>query len=253
MGRKILNFIKGIFFVFTAILIGLVIFAFVIKEREETTLKEELITFQNKDLGVDNFNISIKTKGDYAYVEEAIKKYYKSLSSNVKDINFYLNNNDFLNILATEELIKNRPDYTYSHITVKSTRSKINKAIGEIDKLCSEDTIKDLINKDELMPIGRSYYYDLFLKYIYTEDDIVRLDNLKEEMDLVSKQLNSFLDKIDEILVFLHKNDEEVILDEEKGINFSDKDTLNEFKKLYNELLEIAGNFMSGTDDEKAL
>ena len=53
MGRKIWNFIKGIFFVFTAILIGLVIFVFVIKEREETTLKEELITFQNKDLGVD--------------------------------------------------------------------------------------------------------------------------------------------------------------------------------------------------------
>ena len=59
MGRKIWNFIKGIFFVFTAILIGLVIFVFVIKEREETILKEELITFQNKDLGVDNFNISI--------------------------------------------------------------------------------------------------------------------------------------------------------------------------------------------------
>ena len=51
--------------------------------KQEEILKQEIINYSHKNLESDDFTVIVKTKGDYAYVEEAIKKYYKELSDNI--------------------------------------------------------------------------------------------------------------------------------------------------------------------------
>ena len=58
--------------------------------KQEEILKQEIINYSHKNLESDDFTVIVKTKGDYAYVEEAIKKYYKELSDNIKGMNKYL-------------------------------------------------------------------------------------------------------------------------------------------------------------------
>ena len=48
--------------------------------KQEEELKAEIMDYNNRNLATDNFSVKIKTKGDCAYVEQAVKKYYKSLS-----------------------------------------------------------------------------------------------------------------------------------------------------------------------------
>lgn len=245
MGRKVWNFIKWSIFVLSAVFVGLVIFFVIVDLKEEAVLKNELVDFAIKDLATDDFTIDIKTKGDYAYVEQAVKKYYRSLSDNVKAINYYLNNNNFIEILSVKQLEKDRPDYTFSYATIKSTRSKINTALKNIKSLCDEKTIKSLINKDKLTKGMEDYYYDLFLEYVYTDDDAVRLDNTKEEMENLSKQLGAFLDKIEEILKFFHDNDSLIEFNDNNTISFYEDEVEENYNKLYKELVEVASDFIT--------
>ena len=77
--RKILIGIGILFLVFV-----LFIFYLVFQDlRQEDVLKQEIVNVSNLDLARDDYKIVVKTKGDYAYVEEAIKKYYKELSDYV--------------------------------------------------------------------------------------------------------------------------------------------------------------------------
>lgn len=60
------------------ILFCMVVWFFLIRDlNQENLLKREIINFSNKNFESDNFMVEIITKGDYSYVEEASKKYYK--------------------------------------------------------------------------------------------------------------------------------------------------------------------------------
>ena len=79
------------------IIIGLIFFTAFKELQEEDILKQEIINYSNKDLAKDDYPIEVKTTGDRAYVEEAVKKYYKSLSDSVKAINNSLNDEELIN------------------------------------------------------------------------------------------------------------------------------------------------------------
>ena len=61
-------------------------------------------------------------------------------------------------------------------------------------------------------------------------------------MDTSLKKLNEFLDKAEEILVLLEKNDS-IIQYENNSIYFNSTEALNEYNKLVGELQTMAKNF----------
>ena len=193
-----------------------------------------------KNLESDDFTVIVKTKGDYAYVEEAIKKYYKELSDNIKGMNKYLMDEDFMTLLAPSSLVNDRPNYSNSQNKLKTTKENLNKHLEAINNLCDENTIKNLIDKEKLEDYD--YYYDFYLKLMYTKKDQEALQKLKEEMDTTLKKLNEFLDKAEEILVLLEKNDS-IIQYENNSIYFNSTEALNEYNKLVGELQTMAKNF----------
>ena len=240
--NKILKKVVISILVIFSLFLALIVYIAVKQIQEEKVLKQEIINYSNKDLATDNFSITVKTSGDCAYVEEAVKKFYKELSDDVKTINLYLNNDKLTNILSYENLVKDKPNFTLSHSTVKIARDKINESFDSIKRLSEEKTIKNLIDKDKLE--DSDYYYDLYLSLMYTEKDLDALKELRKEMENLSSNLNQFLDKVDEILYFLEENNSKVIYSNNM-IYFATDTQLNQYKQLLSELDVLGNNLTS--------
>lgn len=231
--KKIVKWISIGIGIILVIFIGLIIYFVVRDLKQEEILKKEIVNYSNMDLLKDDFSIVVKTSGDYAYVEEAIKRYYKNLSDNIKTLNNYLSDKSFTNILSIENLIIDKPDFIISHSNIKKMKNKVNISIKNISKLCDEKTIKSLLDKNKLE--DSEYYYDLYLTLMYTEQDIKELSKTKKDMENLSQYFNNYLDKVDEILTFLQKNDKYVQYSSTM-IYFNSTEVLEEYKKLISEL-----------------
>lgn len=240
--KYILIFIGIILVIF----IGVVGYLIVKDLEQEDILKKEIVNLSNKDLVTDNYDIEVKTTGDYAYIEEAIKTYYKKLADSVKVINNYLNDKDLINILSATNLESDRPKFENSYKILSETRDKSNQAMETIIDLCSEETIKELIDKKKI----DSYSYDLYLELMYTEDDLKDLEKTKTEMQVVSDNLNKFLDKVEAMIKMLEANSDYWFIDE--GQLYFEKDSLvTEYNNLYNDLNDFVNeNFADSNDTE---
>ncbi len=243
--KLIKKIIIGIVIV-VVIIIGLIFFMAFKELQEEDILKQEIINYSNKDLSKDNYPIEVKTTGDRAYVEEAVKKYYKSLSDSVKTINSLLNDEELTNILTINSLRNDSPNYTKSHTLISDTKSKVTKELENISRLCEEDTIKNLIDKDKLS--DSEYYYDFYLNLMYTKKDLENFKSTKEEMATLSNNLNEFLNKADEILTFLETN-ANYIEYTNTDIYISDNNILNKYNNLIEELKIMADNMANKEND----
>lgn len=244
--KKILKkVIIGIVLVIIVIL-GL-IFAMAFKElQEEDILKQEVVNYSNKDLALDDFSIEVKTTGDRAYIEEAIKTYYKSLSDSIKTINSYLQDEKLINILSIDNLKSDGPNFLRSHTLINNTKNKITQEFSNISSLCEEETIKNLIDKDKLS--NSEYYYDFYLSLMYTEKDLKDLKNAKEEMEILANNMNLLLDKVDEILTFFEIN-ANYIEYSDTNINFENENLLNQYNSLINDLTIIVNNMAVAESD----
>ena len=243
--KLIKKIIIGIVIV-VVIIIGLIFFMAFKELQEEDILKQEIINYSNKDLSKDNYPIEVKTTGDRAYVEEAVKKYYKSLSDSVKTINSLLNDEELTNILTINSLRNDSPNYTKSHTLISDTKSKVTKELENISRLCEEDTIKNLIDKEKLS--DSEYYYDFYLNLMYTKKDLENFKSTKEEMATLSNNLNEFLNKADEILTFLETN-ANYIEYTNTDIYISDNNILNKYNNLIEELKIMADNMANKEND----
>ncbi len=249
--KKIVKRILLVVGIIIIILASILTIAVIKQLQQEEILKQEIINYSNKDLATDNFQVETKSKGDCAYIEEAVKKYYKELSDNVKEINSYLTKDEFTKILSAENLEKDHPDFTLSHSTIKNVKEKMKKLLGNIEQLCDEKTIKGLIDKEKLD--DKEYYYNLYLELMYTKKDIKELQKVKEKMKDLSIILNEFLDKVDEMLTYLQINNSQVEY-KNNQVFFKTDSTLAGYKKLLTELQTIANKFVtidSNTNNDK--
>lgn len=233
---------KNILLIIGAIIvicIAAIAYLVVIDLKQEDLLKKEIVNISNKDLLTDNYDIEVKTTGDYAYVEEAVKKFYKELSDSVKTMNFYLNDEELTNILSAENLAADGPHFQKSYQILEETRKNSTEAIKKIANLCEEETIKNLIDKDKV----DVYYYELYQKLMYTKEDLEDFAETKQEMQTLSENLNIFLDQVKGMLNMLENNSSSWVI--ENGQLYFDTDELvAEYNTLYSELNQfVTENF----------
>ena len=217
------------------ILLGFLGYAVYKDLQQEDVLKHEVIRLDNMDLVNDNYSISIKTTGDYAYVENAIKKFYKELSDNIKELNFYLSDDDLMNILSADNFQKDGPKCVNSYQTVDTVKVKSTKALEKIASLCDEKYIEHLLDHDKVS----NYYVDFYKKLMYTEQDIKDFAEIREEMQELSTNLNLFLDKVKELLNMLERNSNSWKIVDGR-VYFDTSELVDEYNNLYNELKKIA-------------
>ena len=208
--------------------------------KQEDVLKREILLLSNKDFLNDNYSVTIKTSGDYAYVENAIKKFYKRLSDDIKSVNYYINDDELLDILSIDNIKKDGPKFNNSYQVLNRSRDKIGKALDDIILLCNEDNVKNLLDKDKVS----DYYIDFYRKLMCTEDDLKEFREVRENMEELVKDLNSFFDKIKEILDMLVQNEGSWVI-EDGQLYFDDSDLVDKYNRLYGELKDIATSFGS--------
>ncbi len=229
--KKILSII-GIIIVIAVAGLGYLIYKDL---KQEEILKQEVIKLSNKDLLQDNFSIDIKTSGDYAYVENAIKKFYKELSDDIKTFNHTFDNDKLINILSLDNLQSDRPNFVNSRQVLSTVKDDSTKSLQGIATLCDEEYIKNLLDKEKV----DKYYIDFYKKLMYTEQDLEDFKKIKNEMQELSDNLNLFLDKIEEILSMLEKNNQSWFVEDEH-IYFDTDELVEQYNHLYTELKEIA-------------
>ena len=208
--------------------------------KQEDILKREILLLSNKDFLNDNYSVTIKTSGDYAYVENAIKKFYKRLSDDIKSVNYYINDDELLDILSIDNIKKDGPKFNNSYQVLNRSRDKIGKALDDIILLCNEDNVKNLLDKDKVS----DYYIDFYRKLMCTEDDLKEFREVRENMEELVKDLNSFFDKIKEILDMLVQNEDSWVI-EDGQLYFDKSDLVDKYNRLYGELKDIATSFES--------
>lgn len=217
------------------IFVALVAYLVINDLKQEDILKQEIVNLTNKDLLTDDYYIKVKTTGDYAYIEEAIKKFYKELSDNVKTMNQYLNDEKLINILSADNLQADGPKFLNSYYIIEETRKNSTTALQNIAKLCEEENLKNLIDKEKV----DDYSYELYLQLMYTEDDLESFKETKKQMEEYAENLNLFLDKVTEMLKMLERNSDAWEIADGQ-IYFDTNALVNEYNTLYDELNKIA-------------
>ena len=241
MLKKIFIGLGILFFVF----VGVIGYFVYVDFQQEAILEKEVLNWSNKDLLKDNFSISIKTKGEYAYVENAIKKFYKELSDNVKIINQYMDDERFTHILSVQNIQDDKPDFISSNKMLLSTKNEVTKALESIVSLCDEENIKNLLDKEKVS----DYTIDYYKKLMYTEQDLKYFKEVKEEMQQMSSDLNLFLDKVKEILDMLVRSNGSWFIEGEQ-LYFDNASLVEEYNGLYNDLKRIAIEKFHHTDSD---
>ena len=244
---------KKLKYIFMFICVILVIFSVVIGYlvvedlKQEDLLKKEIVNLTNKDLLTDNYDVEVKTTGDYAYIEESIKKYFKELADNIKLINSYLSDENLINILSANNLKNDGPKFEKSYKILKETKEKSNELFQTIIRLCDEKTIKNLIDKDKI----DDYSYDLYLDLMYTEKDLEEIEKTRNEVQVIIDDLNVFLDKVEKMINMLEKNSNYWFIEDDQ-LYFKTDSLVKQYNDLYNDLNDFVDEKFSKYDDDSS-
>lgn len=203
--------------------------------KQEDLLKKEVVTLSNKNLDTDDFSITIVTKGDYVYVEEAVKKFYLELSNNVKKIGAVLNDQEFIQILSVNNIASDGPNFTKSITLIDNTIKDVKDSLNNIINLCNEEAILGLIDKSKV----DDYYIDFYKELMLTDSDKKDLDSTKKEVTNLSINIEEFLNKAKEMLLMLKSNSGSWSVSNGQ-LYFTTDDLVNTYNNLYNELTEKA-------------
>lgn len=215
--KTILKYLTLILLILISIIVG---YTLTNNKRQEELLKKELIKLVEKDLVIDNYDIKIKTKGEYAKIEKKLKKHYKELSNNIKTINSYLDNQDLINILSLDNIKNNAPNFENSYNLINDVKDKLNSSITIVSNLSSEESIKEILDDKELD---------------YIKEELKELSNIKEENQIIVDNLNIFLNKVEEILNLLKNNTNNWYI-KDNQLYFKTNKLVNEYNNLYNDL-----------------
>lgn len=213
------------------LVIGIVGYFVSYNQRQEELLKKEIISVAKQDLLIDNYDIKIKTKGDYAYIEKKVKEYFKDLSEHSKKIYSYVRDERLIKILSATNLEDDGPNFDESFKLLSEVRNNSMESLKVITNLCSEKTIKDLVDKDKIS----KKKYKLYLKLMYTDDDLEKLEITEREIQEFSDNLNSFLDKVEHIFEML-KNNKDYWFIKDGQLYFETNKLVDEYNELYNDL-----------------
>ena len=139
-----------------------------------------------------------------------------------------------INILTADNLATDGSKFEKSYQILEEARTNTTAAIENIAHLCEEETIKNLIDQDKV----DKYSYELYLQFMYTEDDLKTLKETKQKMETLSADLNLFFDKVEQMLKMLENNSGSWTV-EDGQLYFDRDDLVDEYNALYEELNQI--------------
>ena len=194
-------------------------------------LKKEVSTLYELDITKDRYNSKIKSRGNYAIVENAIKEYLDNYAVSLHDVSDIMNDEQLKTILSYDNYLKDGPEFIESLAYLSKTKEKFNKKIDKLINDLDEEIMKNYINKK----ISDPYYINLY-KELMLGDSMVQ--NFNETRDVLNKlkiSVNNVFDVSLEVLNFLIVNKESWKV-EDGEIKFLTNDLYNYYNILINKL-----------------
>lgn len=187
---------------------------------------------ENKDLTVDNIDINdIKTTGEYAKVEKAIKTYLNDFAVEIQKIITITGNEKIANLLTVENYKQDGPEFN-------ETLSYIDETIKQLNEV-SEKTLK-LMEKDEMFKYIDNYgvedkYKELYKTLMLNEETEKDLKEAQTELQDSINMLKNNLQVANDILDFLKQNKNKWTIDNDI-VMFNSQKLLDQYNELVSKL-----------------
>lgn len=195
--------------------------------KQEDVLREEVINLSKKDFTKDRYNTSVKTRGDYAVVEEAIKNYFDSYANNLQSLSKVSADKKLASLLSAENYKNDGPDFIKTKKYINETKTSFNTKLAELTNMTSEEEIMKQIDDKKL----DKYYVDLYRELMLSEtaenDFKISQDNLKK----LGESINNILNTEEAVIDLLIAEKGKWVIADDK-IVFQDTNVLNKYNEL---------------------
>ncbi len=185
--------------VLIAFAIGYIVFSDL---KQEDVLREEIAILDKKDITKDRYNTPIKTHGDYAKVEKAIKSYLDDYAVTLQAIMKLIDDDKLANMLTADNYQTDGPDFVNSKKYLTETKTSLNEKLTKLTNMTSTEAIMQEFNKEGL----DEYYNDLYRELIVNDILEKDLTSAKTTLDEASQQINNLISTEEEIINLLVQN-----------------------------------------------
>ena len=196
----------------------------------EKILKEEVNKITNIDFTVDEIDMHIKTKKNYAVVEKTIKDFWNEYHSLAREIIELTNDDKLKNILSIENYELDGKDFTKTKEYISTTQGKIEENISKIIALTNKDTIEKKIEDKNLPKYYVDLYNELMVDYNIEDDISATVKELEDLQNHVDSVFNYYTKVID----FLVTNQSSWTITDDK-LEFTSESLANQYNTLIKE------------------
>ncbi len=195
--------------------------------KQEDILRKEVSTLASKDITKDRYDGSIKTRGDYAVVEKAIKNYLDEYAVTCQSVLKIMEDTTLINMLSAENYKKDGPDFKASKGYLNDVKTKLNKELNRLTTMTSSKEIMKNIEDKHLDKYYTDLYKELMLNGIAEKD----FEEAKGYLETASQRVNNLLDVEDKVINLLVSNKNKWKIQNDK-IVFDEVNTLNQYNEL---------------------
>ena len=221
---------KKFFIIFCFILIDvfLVVGFLVIRDSISfNELKREVIELSKLDITKDRYNRKIKSHGDYATVEKAIKDYMDEYAVDIQYLSKMMNDERLSTILSYSNYEKDGPEFKESLDYLEKSKKEYNEKIDKLIANLDEENIDNYI----YTRINDEYYVSLYHELIFETPMIANLKNTKTLLEESREKMNLIYDTCIDTLNYLCLYNDKWKL-EDGEIKFQTEDMYNYYMSL---------------------
>lgn len=211
---------------------GTIAYLYMTDMKQEEILIQEVNKISELDLSSDDVDMDIKTKGDYAIVEKAIKDYINEYSNITKATINIMNDEKIEDILSIENYKKDGPDFVETKKYVENSKKEFNDNIQKLIELTNEESIKKNIEKANLTD---NYYLELYNNLMLGEEMSQDLKDTEAELVDSKEMLNEVYDTQENVIDFLVKNKGKWSIEGDE-LQFESDDLVNKYEELIDSL-----------------
>ena len=204
---------RKFFFVFIFIVLDIFLLIGFLTIRDitmENRLRHEMSVLSELDMTQDRYSLKIRTNGEYAIVEKAIKGYLDSTAVLLQDTLKVVKDEKLLHILSYQNYVEDGKEFQQSLSYLESMKKDFNHNMDDLFLKLDSKTIQKYI---------RSKTKDQGLWNLYEElilSDTMRGD-FQEISDLLGKtqeRMNGIFDTSHDVLLFLMENQDSWVLED---------------------------------------
>ena len=235
--------IIGIIVLIAVLILGWIGWTIYDQLKQEEILKQEVLEIESamsnvtvEDTGVVNIEQvtskleEIKTTGDCAIVEQAIKECFKDIINTSIDLSDIIQEEQIQKILTAENYKTDGPDFLASTAYLSDVKTRIEEEKNTFLELCTEEKIMSYINQKT----EDEYLIDLYKQIMIGEGEIIKPED-KEKFDTSIELINKILNVEEQVINMLKENKDNWTIQNDT-IMFYSNELLQQYNSLVNEL-----------------